>query len=191
MSELSRTFMGDQTEELGPGYLDWDTAIGGQNLSLGDFDSITIRFSGTKTPLVGSQYGTEPKDQVLTGVQCEVECGMGQASPARMKEVFQIVEFAEDSSSQLIQMAGVNPIGQKDSTLVKQMTFTRQLDGVKSTYAGDIVDFWRIAPAPTAELVYDAATQRFVKLTFRGYADDTKLAPSGVATFWKTRDISQ
>ena len=83
MSALTESLFGDDVEELGAAFLDWDTAVGGANLGLGDFDSVTIRMVGSKVDLVGSQNGTTPKNAVYTGTECVVEAGLGQMTPER------------------------------------------------------------------------------------------------------------
>lgn len=178
----TNSFLGGPTD-LGPcnGY--WDTASGGQNLGLGGFDQLVFRFGNEKTDLVTAQGGTDAVDRVVTASMCEIECGLAEATLERLSAVIQGFEVNEVGGS-IIGFSFGPPIGQRDSSIWKEMTLVRVIDGVESTDPLETIRIFKCAPVSSAELTYDSTTQRYVGTMFKAYRSETQLSPTGRKLFF-------
>lgn len=169
--------------DLGPCNLRFDTASGGEDLDLGGVDQVTFRFGVEKTDLVTAQGGTDAQDRVVTASMCEIECGLAEATLERMKAVIQGFEVNEVGGS-IVGFSFGPSIGQRDSSILKEMTLTRVIDGVESTDPLDQIRVFQVAPVSSSELTYDAATQRYVGTMFKAYRSSTQLSPTGRKLFF-------
>lgn len=180
---------GSSVSELGPCNAYFDTATGGSNLDLGTFDSFMIKMAITKTPLKEAQYGTSPANQAVTGADCTLEFGMTRSSLERMDAVIPGFVLNKNTANTILGFSFGTAIGQLDSNTWKQVKIVKIVNGSESTAANDTIYVWRAAPTGTADLTFDAATQRIVKITMQCYRDETQLNVEGAATFWGSGTI--
>lgn len=168
---------------LGPAKIVFDTVTGGTNTDLGETDSIILRFGVEKADLKTSQYGTQPKDKVVTGEMCSIEFGLAESSIERLEKVLQGFRVKYSGSSPTGYSFG-GSLGQRDSDILKQMTLTLIENGQPSTDPLDKITIWKVAPMVNIEYTYDAGTQRFAKISMMAYKDSDHPDVSGVATYF-------
>jgi hypothetical protein len=183
---MANSFLGGPLD-LGPCNLYWDcasgSAYGTDGLNLGGVDQVTFRFGVEKTDLVTAQNGTDPADRVVTATMCEIECGLAEATLERLAAIFQGFETVSSGGTIVGATFGAS-IGERDSSIVKEMRLVRIIDGAESTEPLDEVRVFKVAPASNAELVYDAASQRFIGTLFKAYRQSTITSPTGKPTFF-------
>lgn len=173
---------------FGPCNIYWDTESGGENLNLGGVDQLTVSKSVTKLELREAQAGDRPADRAVTAQIYQVSCGLSRATVERLEQVVQGFEVQRDSDNDVIRLFLSDIVGQKDSSIWKQMTLIEIVDGIESTNPFEIWDFWRAAPmSESVELVYDAATQRYYGVMFECYRSPAHLDHNGRATYAASR----
>jgi hypothetical protein len=181
---------GQETYSFGPGYLYWDTAPGGENILLGDTDSIVITKEVKKVELKASQKGDVAADKAVSGQIVTITAGLAQATIDRMEQVIQGFKAERDNLGATIQIHGVSVLGQRDSSIAKRLTFKEIIDGVEadeSTQFLHIIDFFKTAPSSeSTALTYDATTQRYYGVAFMAYQDETRQY-QGANKFWSSR----
>lgn len=169
-------------QNLGPCNVYFDTESGGTNTYMGKTDQTTIRKTTEKTDLVTSQDGAGRADAVITTETWEVEFGMAQATLERQAEI--------DESIDLV-MTGPNitgaffssVIGNGDLENAKQMKIVRIKDGEDSTNPLDTITLNKARITASWELVFDAASQRFMGTMAYCYKDPDVLDSLGRPTF--------
>ena len=186
---MGDTAFGGSQLALGPCSVDWDTASGGDNLSLGTFQAVIVRDSTEYTDLVESQQGTGAADKAETAHSCQVEISMARPTAERMAAIFPGITIETNTAGDVTRMMSSKRIGQRHSDIWKQMTLTEWVNGIESVLPLRIVDFWNAAPMGNLELTFDAASQRFVGNVFECYKNDSELDADGYPTFWKTREV--
>lgn len=174
---------------FGPCNLYWDTAQGGQNLAMGGFDSLKVRMAVQKIGLREAQAGARDADKAVSAQEYVIEAGFSRMTAERMAATFQgfEIDYATDGiTPQRLFISDV--VGQRDSSIRKQLTLKEIVDGLESTDPFEIWDFWQVAPMnESVELNYDAETQRFVGTVFYCYKDDNVLDHNGRATYAASR----
>lgn len=168
---------------LGPAKIVFDTATGGTNTDLGETDSIILRFGVEKADLKTSQYGTQPKDKVVTGEMCSIEFGLAESSIERLEKVLQGFRVKYALTTPTGYSFG-SSLGQRDSEILKQMTVTLIEGGTVSTDPLDKITIWKVAPMVNIEYTYDAQTQRFAKVSMMAYKDDAHPDVSGAGSYF-------
>lgn len=189
MTTGTATFFGGPRLALGPASAGWDTSSGGDNLSLGLFQSLIVRDTTEYTDLTASQKGTGRADASETSHTCQVEISFATPTAEIMAATFPGITIIKNSAGDVIQMCGSKRIGQRHSDIWKQMTCTEWVGGKESNGPLRIVDFWRAAPMGNLEITFDAATQRFVGNVLECYENEDELDEEGFPTFWKTREV--
>ena len=188
MADTQSAF-GSQNFAFGPGKLYWDTATGGDDVDLGGTDQIKITMSTKKIELKESQAGDRPADRAVSAQVVQIACGLSRATLERLEQVVQGFHVEKNTALEPIRIWGADVMAQRDSDVVKQLTFIAIRDGVESTDPFDIIDFWKVAPmTESAELVFDASTQRYYGVVFECYKDETKVDDTGRATYWASRE---
>jgi hypothetical protein len=174
---------------FGPGKLYWDTETGGENMDLGGTDQIKITMSTKKIELKESQAGDRPADRAVSAQVVQISCGLARATLERLEQVVQGFHLETNTAGTVTRIWGSDVIGQRDSAILKQLTFVEIIDGVESTDPFCIIDFWKAAPmTESTELVFDATTQRYYGVMFECYKDDTKVDDEGRSTYWASRE---
>lgn len=167
--------LGNENLDLGPCNAYWDTATGGADIDLGGFDSLVWRFGHEKTDLTYAQYGTGPANRVVTASTCEIELGMAMATPERLAAVLQGADLVTDTAGEPIGFSFAGAIGERDDQIWKQMKIVKVEGSVESTDPMDEATVFRAAPTGSIEFTYDAASQRFARITFTCYRDPDQL----------------
>lgn len=175
---------------FGPGKLYWDTATGGKNVNLGGTDSIKITMQVKKIELKESQAGDRPADRAVSAQIYQIACGLSRATIERLEQIVQGLHVEKDASSHPVRIWGSDVMAQRDSSLVKQLTFVEIVDGIESIDPFRTIDFWKVAPmTESTELVFDASTQRYYGVVFECYKDESKLDDNGRATYFASREV--
>ena len=181
---------GRDTLDFGPCNLYYDTAMGGENLFMGCFDSLVFRNVVDKLDLMCAQEGSSPADRAVTGQTVQVEVGLAQATADRSAAAVQNLQVEKDSLGVVTQIYGSSVIGQRDSTIAKQYTIYNIIDGAETTDPLEIVNIWKMAPTGSAEWTFDAATQRFTSIQYQAYIDNTQTDSLGRGTYWGTNVLT-
>lgn len=173
----TNSFLGKAVLELGPAQIeikplviDWDDPSGWINV--GNTQNAIFRRIATKADLVSSQTGTEADNRVITGQRVEMESPLGQATLERLVEVVQDLKL-EKTGEVVNQWMIVNKLGESDRDILFWIKITKIVGGIPST---DELDICYMAVAPqseTVEINFDANTQRFFLVVFRGYLNDS------------------
>lgn len=173
---ITNTLFGQSELSFGPANIFWDTATGGDNVDLGGVDQLTITKAVTKIELREAQAGDRPADRAVSAQTYQLSFGMSRATAQRLSEVVQGFTTDLDTTGNIIRCYLADVVGQRDSSIWKQLTVYEILDGVQAdpaTQPGHVWDFFRAAPmSESTELVYDAATQRFYGVVFETYKSD-------------------
>ncbi len=175
-------------QNLGPCNVYWDTETGGVNLFLGKTDATTIRKTTEKTDLVTSQDGAGRADAVITTETWEVEFGLAQATLDRQAEIDESID-TNLSGPDIIGAYFASVIGNGDLENAKQMKIIRIKNGVDSTNPLDTITFWKARVTSSFELVYDAASQRFMGTMAYCYKDEDHPDSLGRPTFAKVGTV--
>ena len=187
---MTNSAFGSTNFAFGPGKLYWDTATGGENIDLGGTDQITITMQVNKIELRESQAGDRPADRAVSSQVYQISCGLSRATIERLSEIVQGFHVEEDTAGNPIRIYGTDILSQKDSSIVKQLTFKEIVDGAVTTNPLRIIDFWEVAPmTESVELVYDATTQRYFGVMFECYKSEDNVDDEGNATYWATREV--
>lgn len=170
----SSNFFGDANGDLGPAKIIFDPVIQtgdtGQEISLGDTQGMTFRFTVSKTDLTSDQDGTEAFNRVSTGELCELEINLVKTS----LEILQAVTQGFDSYTGGSEGASfAAAIGQDDLSIALPLELIKIEGGVESADNDDKLIIPNAAPMTEAELVYDAGTQRVYNVKFRCYKSTT------------------
>lgn len=187
---LEDSAFGREDFSFGPGYMYADTQSGGENLLLGDTDSIKIKFGVSKTDLKSSQKGNQPADRAVDGQTCEITMGLAMATLARLEQVQAGFIVDRDTDGNPRQLFFSKVIGQRDSARATQYTFKEIIDGVEATEEDNpmhIIDFPKCCPkGDPVELTFDAATQRYYGTMLFCYESD-ELDNAGRKVYFKSR----
>jgi hypothetical protein len=182
---MSNSVFGGNYLDLGPCHLYYDTASGGANVFLGKTGSTTVKFSVSKTDLTSSQDGSEPADRVQTGDMCSVEATLAQPTLERLAKCIPGVSLNYDTDGVTVLGASfASDIGTRDSSIAKELKLVRISGGEDSTDPFDTVYFWLAAAVGSAELAFDAGTQRFVNVQWQCYKSTNHLDVNGRPTYW-------
>ena len=179
---MANSFLGGPLD-LGPCNIYYDTASGGENLNLGGVDQVTLRFGVEKTDLTTAQTGTDAADKVVTSSFCEIECGLAEATLERLAATVQGFEVNTVGAS-IVGYSFGPAIGERDSSILKQLTLIRVLDGIESTDPLDELVVFSAAANANAELTYDAASQRYIGTMFKAYRSPTLTSVTGRPVFF-------
>ncbi|MCK6381889.1 MAG: hypothetical protein L6Q54_11680 [Leptospiraceae bacterium] len=144
---------------------------------------ITAKVSIKKSDIKHDQQGDSRADAVVTGYEGTVEIPMSEATAYRMSKVFQGFKAHLNLTGGIVGSTQGVPIGERDTTIARQLTLYKIVGGLDSTDPDDKVDFFVCAPSAEMEAKYDAAGQRTVKVTFNLYRDTTKKV-DGVPLLW-------
>jgi len=181
---------GDKLLSYGPGRIYWDTASGGDNIDLGETDSIVVTLNVSKIELRTSQAGDRPADRAVSAQVYQVRAGLARATAERLAKIVQGFKIETNSAGEIVRIWGSKVVGQRDSSIWKQLTFKEYEDGVPSTDPLRIVNFPNAAPmTESTELTYDATTQRFYGVMFEVYESEDHLDPDGKPTYWFTDEV--
>jgi hypothetical protein len=181
---------GDAQLSFGPGRLYWDTGSGGENLDLGETDSIVITLAVAKIELKTSQEGDRPADRAVSGQTYQARAGLARATAERLAKIVQGFKIVTNSAGEITRIYGSKVVGQRDSDIWKQLTFKEYEDGKITTNPLRIVNFPNAAPmTESTELTYDATTQRFYGVVFETYESADHLDPDGNPTYWFTDEV--
>lgn len=190
-SEGNATFFGSERFAFGPGNFYFDTASGGENLFLGDVDSMTLSMGIAKIGLRSAQQGDRDADRAVSAQTMTVSLGMAQPTIDRLENVFQGFQVERDSGNNIISYGWANVIGERDSEIAKQGSLFLIEKGVQTTDPFKIIDVYCMAPSTeTAELNYNATDQRYFPVEFFAY-ESANLHPStGARLYWNSRGAS-
>jgi len=187
---MTDSVFGNTDFAFGPGNIYWDTATGGEELDLGGVDQITLTMQVSKIELREAQAGDRPADRAVSAQVYQISCGLSRATIERLGEIVQGFHVEEDTAGDPIRIWGSDVLSQKDSDIVKQLTFKEIVDGSETTNPLRIIDFWKVAPmTESVELVFDATTQRYFGVMFECYKSDDNLDDEGSSTYWATREV--
>jgi len=187
---MTDSAFGNNEFAFGPGRLYWDSATGGDETDIGGTDQITITMQISKIELRESQGGDRPSDRAVSAQIYQISCGLSRATIERLEKIVQGFHVEEDSAGDPIRVYGTDILSQKDSDIVKQLTFKEIVDGAVTTNPLRIIDFWKVAPlTESVELVFDATTQRYFGVMFECYKSDDNLDDEGNSTYWATREV--
>jgi len=187
----TQSAFGSQNFAFGPGKLYWDSATGGENIDLGGTDQIKITMSVKKIELKESQAGDRPADRAVSAQVYQISCGLSRATVERLEAIVQGFHVEKDTAGNPTRIWGSDVMAQRDSDIVKQLTFKAIRDGEESDDPLDIIDFWKAAPmTESTELVFDAATQRYYGVMFECYKDDAHVDDEGKSTYFASREVA-
>ena len=183
---MTNSVLGKDTFSFGPANFFVDTNSGGADIFLGFFDSLILRWGVQKIPLVSAQTGSEPDDMAVSGHLAELELGLAQATIERLEQTVQgfVVERVVGVPKRFF---GSSVIGQRDSSIRQQATLFEIENGVQTVDPLGIIDFFFVAPTATAEWVFDASSQRFIKASFKVYRREDILDPNGAPVYFRSR----
>lgn len=182
---MTNSILGRSNYAFGPCNVYWDTESGGDNLSLGTSDQVTVTIGMTKIELRDAQHGDVPADRAVSGQTCQISLGMAQATLERLEKAVQGVTLVRDTADTVTQFVLSDKLSERDSAIQKQLTIIDIVAGVESTEPLDTINFYKVAPfSESIELTYDATGQRYVQVVFNCYKDDDHLDANGSATFF-------
>lgn len=142
-------------------------------IEMGLTESTIFRILTTKADLLASQKGTRPANKVITAQQTQIEAGLGEATLERLEQVQQGLSITRDTAGEMTSWKIVNVLGQRDSDKYFWVKFVELDGGVESVLPFDTL-YAKAAPSiESAELTFDAATQRFYTVMFETYLNDT------------------
>ncbi len=179
---MTNSFLGGPLDS-GPCNATLGTASGETEISLGEFENVSLKYGSEKTDLFTAQGGTAPQDAVISGSFCDVEISMAQGTLERLAATVQGFETNESGGS-IVGFSFGPSIGERDLSIAQQLTLVRVVDSIESTDPLDTIDIWKLAFNANIEMTYDAATQRFIALAGRAYRSSVHLSPSGRPTFF-------
>lgn len=178
---------GQSALDFGPCNVYFDTASGGENIFVGGYDQLTFTLAVTKLDLVEAQGGARPSDKAITAQNYTVTFGMSRPTITRLEKLVQGFDVERDSNDDPVQLYLSSHIAERDSTIWKQMSIVKIIDGIESTDEFDIWDFPNTAPmSESTELLYDAGTQRFYSVTMTVY-ESTQTDDQGRYIYGKSR----
>lgn len=187
---MTNSIFGTSDYDYGPGNLYFDSATGGDNLYLGCTETTSVNMAITKIEFKCSQEGDMPSDRAISGQSWTLNAGMVKSTVERVEPTVQGIEVEENTAGDPIRIWLSDLQGQKDSSIWKQMTFKKIVDGLESVYPFDIFDFWLSAPmVESLEMLFDATTMRIVPVVFNCYRDSNHPDHNGRATFGASREI--
>lgn len=175
---------GSDAFSLSPANLYWDTASGGANLYVGKTDQWVMRFGVEKTDLVSSQDGAGAADRVVTSDMFELEGGLAQANVERTAALVQGFSVKKNLSGEITGLSFSSSIGERDSSIAKQVTFYNIEGGVIDNTGFNFINVWKVAPAANVEYTYNAGDQRFMQVLFKGYKSSDHLDENGKPTYF-------
>ncbi len=188
MAAFEDGLFGKTELSFGPAQVFWDSATGGLDVDLGGVDSVTVTKSVTKIELREAQAGDRPADKAISAMTYEITLGMSRATIFRLENVVQGFEVQRDTANNPVRFFGVDLVGQRDSSIAKQLTVHEIVDGQLSSNPLEITDFLKVAPSTeSTELVYDAATQRYYAVAFLAYKSETIVSPNGEPVYYRSR----
>lgn len=188
MPQETDSLFGKATLSFGPANFYWDTESGGVNLFLGPVDSMSIKLMTNKLDLKSAQGGDQPTDRAVISQQFQMTLGMGAATVERLEQIQQGFVVERDTNNVIKRLHLSNIIGQRDSSIWKQITIKEIVDGIESDDPFDIWDFWQVAPMnDSVELAFDAASQRFYATAFQTYKSPFHLDQNGRETYGASR----
>jgi hypothetical protein len=144
-----------------------------------DFDGVYMGRTTADTELVPEednqdifyqQEGTKPADKIPTGMNYLLNCTFGEITNARLEKLLRGVSLSGTEQSAKF---GRN-IYTSRIDAAKELTVTAvDSTGTKSTDETQIATFWKASPEVTGSIVWGAATQRNLPVTFYIFYDDT------------------
>lgn len=183
-------FFGSTNGALGPVRATWDpileTGDTGDNILLGDTQGTSVAYSVMKSPLTSDQDGSEPFNQVVSGISLTITINLVKTSFDILAAIIQGFEVYGSASDEGVTIAG--SIGEDDLSIAKPMELIRILDGVPSTDDDNALIVPLAAPTGEVEWSFDATTQRVAAVNIRCYKSDTYVhATTGVGLYGFTR----
>lgn len=184
------SLFGNQNFAFGPAQVFWDTAPGGLNLDLGGTDAITLTLETAKLELKESQAGDRAADKAIISQIPMLTMGLARATVERLAEILQGFHIEKDISNNPKRLWGPDLTGQKDSTIRKQLTLVEIVDGVPAfNDPFRVIDFFETAPSTeSGEWVFDAATQRYLNVSFLVYKSPTMVDDLGRPVYWASKE---
>lgn len=194
MASMDNSALGFDSLSFGPGNLYYDTATGGENIYLGETDSMKISLKTNKIDLKTSQAGDRPADKAVSSQYVEITCGLAQATLERLEQVQQGLVVDRDANGIAQKIHFEDAVGQRDSSLFKQLTFFEVIDGKDATEQSqplNIIDFFNAVPSTdSVELTYDATTQRYYGIMFTVYKSSNLHPVTGKALYFSSRSVT-
>lgn len=181
---------GGSSFSFGPGFLYFDTASGGENLNLGKTENIVMTFNTTRLGLRSSQDGDTDADRAISGQEMLMTANLAQPTLERLELIWPGFEVEKDSNGNITGYGWTNVLNRRDVENAVQATFFEIVEGLEANPATQqfrIIDIYCVAPQQeSAEVTYDATTQRFFPLDFKCYPS-ANLSASGRNLFFKSR----
>lgn len=158
--------MTSPNKDLGPCWIIWDEA--GVNVTWKKtHGGVYFRYEELRASIKRDQAGLTDVDEVTTGcVNPEVE------APFTQEDVSMLVNCFSNAVRVANSLQISNPVGDDVLKDAKQLIVKRIVDGVVSAVPAEWIVIHRCFPRVTMEQVYDNASQRCVKVIFKGFPDD-------------------
>jgi len=176
-------------QNVGPALLYLGTVSGviSDDLYTGHTESTTLKWEITKTDILFSQTGTAAVNKVQTGVPMSISAIMAQPSLERLQTWFDNFEL-QSVSGEIDAFSFTQKIGQADSDIEQEATLVIKSKGGIDTQFQKVI-FPKIAPMGSAELVYNADSQRKYTIEFAVYPDETKLVDGNPVLFYSENTV--
>ncbi len=169
---------------LGPIVLKWDTASGGADLDLGDYEFIEWAIETTYAEIKGARYGTAAKDHRVSGQRCTVKINAAETNLEFMEAVFPGFHVNRTTGNSIVGYSYGRVTGRRQRANAKQLDAVTLIDDSESTDTNEAMSFWLASPMGNQTQRFDAESQRFVEAAFEIYADPNRQNSPGHDMFF-------
>ncbi len=155
--------------ELGPCEVLFGTA--GAEAEVGPTEGGVVANFGTDVQdLMTDQFGTSPKDQVVSGQPTEVTVPFASISFSNMARALNQTLITAGTSNLI---KGTNIVGTKMSTKANSLVLKKIINGVASVDQNDWLRFPSAAPTGNFEFPFSKDTQRIIEVVFTCFPDSS------------------
>lgn len=153
--------------DLGPCQILFGTA--GAEADIGESQgNVVVNFNMELADLKSDQFGTLPKDQVITGLGASVVVPMAEYTLENLARALnQSVKRIDEDKG----FWGGTLVGTKLSDKAQSLLLKKYVDGVPSTDTNDWVRFPKAAPSGSISISFGASDQRIIETTFTAFPD--------------------
>jgi len=130
---------------------------------------VRVAFGTPTAPLLTDQYGTEPQDEVITGMSAQVTVPLAEYTLNRLALALNQDVTTYDAEHGI---QGERLVGTKLSSFAQSLTLKKYVDGVVSTDEEDWMRFPSAAPIGNFEISFDGSSQRIIEVIFKAFPDD-------------------
>lgn len=158
--------------DLGPCRVYYGTHAGDAESDLGKTQGgVRVAFAEDTADLLSDQWGSQPEDQVITGNGVEIIVPLADYTLDSLEIALSQTELHIGADSGI---SGERLVGTKKGTPTtgKSLLLKKYVDGEISEDTQNWMRFPVAAPIGNFEVMFDAASQRIIEVTFRAYPDD-------------------